>query len=123
MKRTPRVPGNIPLMDILYKYISHKVLVFMATEGDRSTESGVTYLSHYPENYSNFSIHPVLFTHVIIRYPIDCNKIDNQNSIRKSDIDLDKYWVTQSGYFRLATTVGLGMGITDGKNLLFHGIL
>ena len=30
--------------------------------------------------------------------------------------------MTQSGYFRLANTVELGMGITDGKLLLCHGI-
>ena len=38
------------------------------------------------------------------------------------DIVLDKYWVTHSGYFRLATIVALGMGITYGKLLLCHGI-
>ena len=35
---------------------------------------------------------------------------------------LEKYWLTQSGYFRLANAVALGMGITDGKLLLCHGI-
>ena len=40
----------------------------------------------------------------------------------KSDLTLDKYWVAQSGYFRLATKVGFGMGITDGKLLFCHGI-
>ena len=42
--------------------------------------------------------------------------------IRKSDIELDTYWVTHSGYFRLATTVELGMGIADGKILYYHGV-
>ena len=36
----------------------------------------------------------------------------------QSYLALDKYWVTHSGYFRLATTVVLVMGITYGK-LLF----
>ena len=31
-----------------------------------------------------------------------------------SDISLEKFWVTQSGYFRLATTAELSMGITYG---------
>ena len=35
--------------------------------------------------------------------------------MRQSDIAIEKYWVTQSGYFRLATTVSLGMGIAYGK--------
>ena len=40
----------------------------------------------------------------------------------KSDLALEKYWVTQSVYFRLATTVTLGMGIANGKLLFCHGI-
>ena len=39
----------------------------------------------------------------------------------KSYLALEKYWVTQSGYFRLATIVALGMGITDGKLLFCRG--
>ena len=42
--------------------------------------------------------------------------------MRQSDLSLEKYWVTQSGYFRLATTVALIMGITDGKLLYCHGV-
>ena len=36
---------------------------------------------------------------------------------------LEKYWVTQSGYFRLATTVVLGVGIVDGKLLYCNGVV
>ena len=42
--------------------------------------------------------------------------------MRQSDLDLDKYWVTQSGYFRLATTVELGMGITGENIIVCRGI-
>ena len=42
--------------------------------------------------------------------------------MRKSDLSLNKYWVTQSGYFRLSTTVTLGMIITDEKLLFCHVI-
>ena len=45
------------------------------------------------------------------------NAIDNHNRMCQSYLLLDKYWVTQSGYFRFATTVALGMGIIDGKLL------
>ena len=38
------------------------------------------------------------------------------------DVELEKYWVTQSGYFRLETTVVLCMGVTDGKLLFYHGV-
>ena len=55
-------------------------------------------------------------------YLISCNTIDNQKRIHKSDLDLDKYWVTHGGYFRLSTTVVLGMGIIDGKFIFCYGI-
>ena len=42
--------------------------------------------------------------------------------MRQYDIALEKYWLTQSVYFRLATTVELGVGITDGKLLYCHDI-
>ena len=40
--------------------------------------------------------------------------------MRQSDIALEKYWVTKIGYFRLAATVALGVGITDGNLLYCH---
>ena len=42
--------------------------------------------------------------------------------MRQSYLALDKYLVTQSGYFRLATTVALVMGIKDVGLLYFHGV-
>ena len=42
--------------------------------------------------------------------------------MRQYGLALEKYWVTQIGYFRLVNTVALGMGITDGKILLCNGI-
>ena len=42
--------------------------------------------------------------------------------MQQYDIVLDKYWVTQSGYFRLTTAVVLGVGITYENILLCHGI-
>ena len=41
----------------------------------------------------------------------------------QSDLEQQKYWVTQGGYFRLATTVTLGMGIAYGKLLYCHGVV
>ena len=42
--------------------------------------------------------------------------------MRQSGVALEKYWATQSVYVRIRTTVVLGMGITNGKLLLCHGI-
>ena len=59
---------------------------------------------------------------MIGRYLNDCDEIYNKNRIRQYDLEIKKYWVTQSGYFRLAATVVLSMGIPDKKLLLCHGI-
>ena len=50
---------------------------------------------------------------MLVGYFNACNAIDNQNMIGQYDLALDKHWVTLSGYFRLVTTVVLGIGITD----------
>ena len=78
IKGTPRVPGDIPLMAIKYKYKSHKVLGFIDMEGTRSTVPGVPYLSRYPDNYSNVYIFPVLCPNFLGRYFSACNVIKNQ---------------------------------------------
>ena len=115
MKSNPRVPGGRQIMAIEQKYNYRKVIGFIATEGSGSTELGDPYLSNFPEMYSNVYVRPVIRPHLIVRYLNACNAIYNQNRMRKSDLALDKYWVTKSSYFRLANTVALGMGITDGN--------
>ena len=45
-----------------------------------------------------------------------------ENRMRMSDLSLDKYCVTQSGCFVLATTVALDMGIIDEGIIFCHGI-
>ena len=99
-----------------------KVLGFIGTEGYGSTEPGDTYLSRFPDIYYNVSVCPVVRPHLLGRYFNVCNSIYNHNRMRQSDIVLDKYWVKHSGYFRLATTVALGVVITDGK-LLFYRVI
>ena len=56
MKMNARFPGDRPLITIVYKYNFWKVLGFISTEGDRSTDPSDTYSSHFPDTYSNFSI-------------------------------------------------------------------
>ena len=75
-----------------------------------------------PEIYSNVSLCPVVRPQFLGRYYNTCNVIYNHNRMRHYDIALEEYWVTQSGYFRLATTVALGIGIKDGKLLYCHGV-
>ena len=68
MKITPRVPIDIPPMDIWYKYNSQKVLGFIATEGGGGAEPSDPYLSRFPNNYYNIYIISVVFHTVLVRY-------------------------------------------------------
>ena len=122
MKNELKIPGDKPIMAIIYKYRSQKVPGFIDTEETIITETCVTYLYCYPKNDSNVSICPVLLPHIIFRYLIACNKIDNPNRMWHSNPALYKYRVKQIGYFRLATSVELVMEIADGNMLLCHGI-
>ena len=79
MKSTPRVPVDVPRVAVGYKYIYQKFLGFITTEGGRSTGPGVPYLSHYPNNYSNVYIIPVLCPQSISRYFSAFNVRDNHN--------------------------------------------
>ena len=111
MKSNPIVPGDIPIMDIEYRYKSQKVLVFIATEGDVITDTSDNYLYCLLEKYSNEYIHHFVSPCTLVRYFIFCNVIDQRNYIRQYDLALYKYWAIQSEYFRLMTTVALDMGI------------
>ena len=122
MKTTPRVSGDRSIMSIRYTRKSWKFLGFTATEGAGSTDPGYPYLSHWIETYSSISICSVVFPHVIGAYLNICKEIENHIKMRKYDIALEKYWVTQSGYFRLMTIVFLVTGITDVRLLLYQGI-
>ena len=109
-------------MTIDHNYNSQEVLVFIDSEGAISTDAGGTYLFCSHETYSNVNICLVIFPCVIGKYCNVCNAIYNQNKMRKYDLALNKYWVTQYGYSRLATKVTLGAETTDRNILLYHGI-
>ena len=119
MKSTPRVYGGIPLMAIGYKYNFRNVLGSISTEGGGITEPGDPYLSSFPDIYSYISVCLVVCPHFLGRYFNACSTIDNHNRMWYYDLALDKYWVTQNGYFRLTTTVALGMGVID-RNLQYY---
>ena len=90
MKSTPIFHGGRPLLAILHKYNYWKVLLSISTKGGGSTEPGDPYLSRFPEIYYNVSVCPICFPHFIGRYFNACNAIDNHNTMRKSDLVIDK---------------------------------
>ena len=68
MKTPSRVSDDKPLTSIGYKYISQKVLWFVATEGGVSNEAGVPCLSCYSEKI-------IMFLFSLGSYFNDCSTI------------------------------------------------
>ena len=55
----PMVPGDRPLIPIRYKYNVQKVIYFILTDNTGITKTGIPYFSKYPDQFTNFAIHPV----------------------------------------------------------------
>ena len=53
------VPGGRLLIAIGYKYNARKVLSFIVTDNAGSKKTGISYLSKYPDQFTNVSIRPV----------------------------------------------------------------
>ena len=79
--------------------------------GAGSTDKSDPYLYWFPDTYSNVYREPVVDNSITGSYLNAYNAIDQHRNIRQYDLGLDKYWVTQSGYFRREITVVLGTGI------------
>ena len=50
------------------------------------------------------------------------NEVDSHNKSRKSDLALEKWWVTKCGWLRICTTVAMGMTITNCWKLFRYGV-
>ena len=59
LRSKPMIPGGRPLIAIGYKYNARKVIYFIVTENAGSTKTGITYLSKYPDQFTNVSLRPV----------------------------------------------------------------
>ena len=59
LKSKPMVPRGPPLIAIGYKYNARKVISFIVTYNTGSTNTGIPYLSNYPDQFTNVSIRPV----------------------------------------------------------------
>ena len=70
--------------------------------------------------FFNVYVHPVVRPPFRGGYFYSCNIIYGYNRMGQSDLVIEKYWVTQGGYFRILATVSLGMGILDWKLVYSH---
>ena len=59
LRSKPMVPRDRPLIAIGYKYNARKFQYFIVTKNAWSTNTGIPYLSKYPDQFTNVAIHPV----------------------------------------------------------------
>ena len=118
----PMVPGDKPFIATGYKYNARKVLSFIVTDNAGRTNTGIPYLSKYPDQCTNVDIRPVAFPLVMSKCFSAVNEVDFRNKSRQSYLALDKWWVTQCGWMRLCTKVVMGMTITNCWKLFRYGV-
>jgi hypothetical protein len=107
-----KTPKGHDLICIGYKYSARKVLVFLGTKNSGSTEPGEPYIARFPDANGNVAQRAVPRPDVVSRYFNDSNVIDSHNQARQFELALEKQWITQYCWFRVATTL-LGMTVTD----------
>ena len=87
LRSKPMVPGVRPLIAIGYKHNARKVLYFIVTDNAGSTKTGISYLSKYPDQFTNVSIRPVARP-LVIQKKSAVNEVDSHNKSRQSDLEL-----------------------------------
>ena len=70
------VPGYRPLISIGYKYNARKVLSFIVTYNTGITKTVISYLSKYPDQYTNVAIFPVACP-LVMSKKSDVNEVDS----------------------------------------------
>ena len=73
----------------------------------------------YTDDHGNVCVCLVERPDIISNFFEDSNSIDKHNQSRQFDIALEKTWLTQDPYFRLATTL-IGMNVVDTWKLADH---
>ena len=78
------VPGGRSLISIGYKYKGQKVIYFIITDNTGIAQAYLTYLSKYPDHFTNVYIHPVDCPLVVSKFFVAVNEFDfhkNQGSM------------------------------------------
>ena len=114
---------GVNLIAIGYKYNSKTTLCFVCTENSGTTAPGTPYEMKYTDVNGNVCIREVERPAIISNFFHNVNTIDVLNHLRQYCLKLEKKWVTQSGYFRIHTTV-TGINVVDTMMLcIHHGLL
>ena len=106
-------PGkDYSIIGIGYKYNARKVLCFVATRNAGSTTPGKPYVARFNDAAGNVSERHVPRPDILSKYFGQSNVVDAHNQARQSCLALEKRWITQDPWFRIATTL-FGMTVTD----------
>ena len=122
LRRKPIIPGVRTLISIGYKYNTRKVLYFIVTDNAGITQAGITYLSKYPDQFTNVDIRPVACPLVMYKFFGVVNEVDSRNKSRQYGLALENFRVTQCGWLWSFNTVYMVMTITNCWKLFHCGI-
>ena len=95
-----------------YKYNKRKVVCFISTQGGGYTYEGKPYKARWKDKNNNFVVKDIPQPFLCSRYFQNLNTVDGHNQSLQFDLRLEKCWVTEDGFFRIATMI-FGMVITD----------
>ena len=116
-------PNGVELVALGYRYSTKTTLFFIATADAGSTRPGTPYEMKYTDDHGNVCLRHVERPDIISNFFRDSNAIDRHNQSRQFDLALEKTWLTQEPYFRLATTI-IGMHVVDSWKLAdYHNII
>ena len=114
-----KASNGVPLAAIGYRYSRKTTLFFVCTRNAGSTVKGAEYVMKYTDGYGNICTRLVDRPDLIAKFFASSNVIDTHNQLRQFLLALEKKWLTQNAYFRLATTY-LGINVVDTYHLANH---
>ena len=97
------------------------ILLLQRAQGAQSQVFPI-YLSKYPDPFSNVAIRPVAYPLFMSKFFGSFNYFYSQNKSSRSDLSLEKLWVTQCGWLRLCTIVAMVITVNNFWKIFFYGV-
>jgi hypothetical protein len=107
-----KTESKVPLLALGYRYSRKTVLHFVPIKNAGSTKPGTPYQMRYTDSFGNICTRYVDRPQVVSNFFAGSNVIDTHNQLRQDSLKLEKKWITQNPWFRLATTL-IGITVTD----------
>lgn len=118
-----KTKDEVSLVALGYRYSRKTILFFVLTKSAGSSKPGDPYQMKYTDSFGNICTRNVNRPQVVSNFFASSNVIDMHNQLRQDSLKLEKKWVTQSPWFRLATTY-VGICVTDAFLLLnYHQVI